>query len=106
MTGEQLLIEFTKENFAKKVYRIQENVYYFVGFGNSNVTAIIGDSSIILVDTLDCDLFAKDLKKELESITTKPVETIIYTHQCPDHMGGAGVFKRSEERRVGKECRL
>lgn len=93
MTGEQLLIEFTKENFAKKVYRIQENVYYFVGFGNSNVTAIIGDSSIILVDTLDCDLFAKDLKKELESITTKPVETIIYTHQCPDHMGGAGVFK-------------
>ncbi len=30
MNGEQLLIQFTKENFKKKIYKIADNVYYFV----------------------------------------------------------------------------
>lgn len=92
MNGEQLLIRFTNENFQKKVYAIAENVYFFTGFGNSNATAVIGKSSVILIDALDCDRYAKNLRKELSKITPKPVRTIIYTHTCPDHTGGAGVF--------------
>lgn len=92
MNGEQLLIRFTNENFQKKMYAIAENVYFFTGFGNSNATAVIGKSSVILIDALDCDRYAKNLRKELSKITPKPVRTIIYTHTCPDHTGGAGVF--------------
>ena len=92
MNGEQLLIQFTKENFKKKIYKIADNVYYFVGYGNSNATAVIGKSSVIMIDTLDCDKYAQALKDDLEQITNKPVRTIIYTHRCPDHISGAGVF--------------
>lgn len=92
MNGEQLLIQFTKENFKKKIYKIADNVYYFVGYGNSNATAVIGKTSVIMIDTLDCDKYAQALKDDLEQITNKPVRTIIYTHRCPDHISGAGVF--------------
>lgn len=92
MNGEQLLIQFTNENFEKKIYQIAENIYFFVGYGNSNATAIIGKRSVTLIDALDCDDYALNLKKELQKITDKPVRTIIYTHRCPDHIGGAGVF--------------
>ena len=64
-----------------------------MGYGHSNAIAIIGETSIILIDTLDSDYRAKVMKDELAKISDKPVKTIIYTHGHPDHLGGAGAFR-------------
>lgn len=93
MLGEEKLKEFTEKNYQKTLTKINDHIYHFLGYGHSNAIAIIGDTSVILVDSLDSDECAKDLKKVLETITTKPVQTIIYTHGHPDHRGGAGAFK-------------
>lgn len=93
MLGEEKLKEFTEKNYQKTLTKINDHIYHFLGYGHSNAIAIIGDTSVILVDSLDSDECAKDLKKDLETITTKPVQTIIYTHGHPDHRGGAGAFQ-------------
>lgn len=97
MTGEQALKNFAEKSFQKTITKINHRIYHFLGWGHSNAAAIIGDSSVILVDTLDSDIRAMNLKEELKKITDKPVKTIIYTHGHPDHRGGAGAFKDTVE---------
>lgn len=93
MTGEDKLRQFTNENYQKTITKINDYIYHFLAFGHSNAVAILGDTSVILIDALDCDGYANDLKTELKKITDKPVKTIIYTHDHPDHRGGAGAFR-------------
>ena len=93
MTGEEKLKKFTEEQYHRQVTKINDRIYHFLGWGHSNATAIIGDTSVILVDTLDSDTRAGRLRRELAAITDKPVRTIIYTHSHPDHRGGAGAFR-------------
>ncbi|MBP1919870.1 alkyl/aryl-sulfatase [Youngiibacter multivorans] len=97
MLGEQRLISFTEENYRKTITKVNDRIYHFLGFSHSNAVAIFGDTSVILVDTLDSDECAEDLKAELLKITDKPVKTIIYTHGHPDHRGGAGAFRDTAE---------
>lgn len=94
---EELLKHYCKETYQKELIKINERIYFFYSYGHSNAIAIIGDTSVILVDTLDSDVYGNDLKEDLKKITDKPVKTIIYTHGHPDHRGGAGAFKETVE---------
>lgn len=93
MTGEERLKKFTGEQYRKQVTKVNDHIYHFLGWGHSNAIAVIGDTSVILVDTLDSDARARRLREKLAEITEKPVRTIIYTHSHPDHRGGAGAFR-------------
>jgi alkyl sulfatase BDS1-like metallo-beta-lactamase superfamily hydrolase len=97
MLGEERLKRFTEENYIKTITKVNDRIYHFLGFSHSNAVAVIGDTSVILVDTLDSEECAKELKTELLKITDKPVKTIIYTHGHPDHRGGAGAFRDTAE---------
>lgn len=97
MTGEEQLQQFTKDNYAKKITKVNDRIYHFLGYGHSNAIAIIANTSVILIDTLDSNQRALTMLKELKKITDKPVKTIIYTHGHPDHQGGAGAFKETVE---------
>ena len=105
MTGEEKLRKFTEEQYKKQVTKVNDRVYHFLGWGHSNATAIIGETSVILVDTLDSDERAKRLRAELVTITDKPVRTIIYTHSHPDHRGGAGAFRDTVEEIIAFKAR-
>lgn len=91
------LKRFSEITYQKKLMKINDRIYHFFSYGHSNATAIVGENSIILVDTLDSDGWAREMKNELEKISDFPVKTIIYTHSHPDHRGGAGVFKDTVE---------
>ena len=97
MKGEELLKEYCQKTYQKQLVKVNERVYFFYSYGHSNATAIIGDTSVILVDTLDTDECAMDLKSDLAKITDKPVKTIIFTHSHPDHRGGVGAFQETVE---------
>lgn len=90
--GEQRLQKYAQESYPKKVYQINERIRCYVGYGHSNCIVIEGDSSLILIDSLDSDVRAEKLREELAVWTDKPVGTIIFTHGHPDHRGGSAAF--------------
>ena len=95
--GAQLLKNYAARTFQKDIVRVADNVYYFTGYGHSNVTLIVGATSCILIDTLDSAVRAQQLKEAIAEITENPVKTIIYTHGHPDHRGGAAAFADTAE---------
>ena len=77
--------------------KVNDHIYHFLGYGISNAVAVLGETSVILIDALDSTGYGEELKEDLARLTDKPVKTIIYTHGHPDHRGGAGVFRDTVE---------
>ena len=95
--GENLLQTFSAAAYPRQVTEVIPGiVYHVMGYGHSNASFVIGETAVILIDTLDTDYRAQSLKAVIASYTEKPVKTIIHTHGHPDHRGGAGVFMDSE----------
>lgn len=97
MTGEQRLKDYTEKNYQKTLTKVNDHIYHFLGYGISNAVAVLGETSVILIDALDSTGYGEELKADLARLTDKPVKTIIYTHGHPDHRGGAGVFRDTVE---------
>ena len=95
--AESKLKAYDASAYPKKMHQINNRIRCFVGYGHSNCTVIEGDSSLILIDTLDSDVRAQKMLKELQTLTDKPVKTIIFTHSHPDHRGGSGAFRDMAE---------
>ena len=95
--GAEQLQAYANRTFEKNILKVAEHIYYFTGFGHSNATLLIGDTSCILVDVLDSDVRGETLKQAIAQITDKPVKIIIYTHGHPDHRGGAKAFADTVE---------
>ena len=91
--GNSLLMDFADSEFHKAVHQINNNVWHLVSWGHSNATVIEGNTSLILIDTLDSDQRARRMREYFEQKLKKPFKTIIYTHGHPDHRGGSGAFR-------------
>ena len=76
-----------------KFIKVTERVYCATDYAASNVTYIITDKSVVVVDTTENPSSAKKTLQELRKITQLPISYIIYTHHHPDHITGAKVFK-------------
>ncbi len=77
------------KEFQKEIIKIEDNIYVAIGYALANVIMIVGDSENVIVDTTGSEEAAQIVKKELNKISTNPVNNIIYTHNHPDHIGGA-----------------
>jgi len=89
-----LSTEHAKE-FQKEIIKIEDNIYVAIGYALANVIMVVGDSENVIVDTTGSEEAAQIVKKELNKISTNPVNNIIYTHNHPDHIGGATIFASS-----------
>ena len=83
------------KEFQKEIIKIEDNIYVAIGYALANVIMIVGDSENVIVDTTGSEEAAQIVKKELNKISTNPVNNIIYTHNHPDHIGGATIFASS-----------
>ncbi|QEI09318.1 alkyl/aryl-sulfatase [Pigmentiphaga aceris] len=80
------------DEFAKKVVQVSERVYVAVGYSASNVALIQGKDGSIIIDTSANPNDARAILAAFGDKLVKPIRAIIYTHNHPDHSGGALVF--------------
>lgn len=80
------------QQFEQRVVQTASNVFTAVGFHGANTSMIVGDSGVIIVDTLMGPTSAAKAFEALRKHSDKPVKAIIYTHSHGDHTGGASVF--------------
>ena len=80
------------KEFDRDIIQIENNIFVAIGYALANVIMIVGDNENIIVDTAGSEESAKKIKKEFDKISTKPINNIIYTHNHPDHIGGATIF--------------
>lgn len=102
--GEEKLKKQAETGFPKGITKICENVYFALGYGGSTCTLVVGETSCVLVDTLNGIEPAKEALNEFLKITDKPIRSIIYTHYFHfDHTSGASVFAGQETRIIGRK---
>ncbi|APG89262.1 alkyl sulfatase (plasmid) [Sinorhizobium americanum CCGM7] len=80
------------EEFRKRVVEVTEGVYTAIGYSASNVTLIQAEGGSIIVDTSANPVDAKAIVEAFGDRMAHPVRAIIYTHNHPDHTGGATIF--------------
>lgn len=71
------------------LFRVSDRVYQVRGFDISNMTIIVGDTGLILVDPLtSSEAAAAALALARRTVGDRPVRAVIYTHSHADHFGG------------------
>ncbi len=80
------------------LFRVSERVYQVRSFDVSNMTIIVGDTGLILVDPLTtAEPAAAALALARRTLGNKPVVAVIYTHSHADHFGGVrGVVEEAD----------
>ncbi len=85
------LVEHNNE-FRKEIIRLAPNVYTASGYDASNITMIIGDDGVVLIDAGKFVHNSEVVYNEFRKITDKPITGIIYTHGHGDHTMGSPAF--------------
>ena len=98
--GDDAALAAHSNEFRKEVIKVTDGVHVAVGFGLANSILIEGPDGVIIVDTMESALAAKNVKAEFDKITSKPVKAIVYTHNHYDHIMGAKVFAGDDEPEV------
>ena len=78
--------------FRKELIEVTDGVYVAVGYALANSILIVGEDGVIIVDTTESQTAAREVKALFDTITSKPVKAIIYTHNHTDHISGAKIF--------------
>jgi len=89
---EKLKDHSTQFNKAE-IVQVTDGVYVAIGYALANSIIIEGNTSLIIVDTMESLESAAQARKDFIAATpasthSKPVSTIIYTHYHPDHTWG------------------
>ncbi|NND99876.1 MAG: MBL fold metallo-hydrolase, partial [Pirellulaceae bacterium] len=67
------------DQFKEQIIEVADNVHVAVGYSVSNVSMIVGDDGVVIIDTGMMGEAAGTIAKEFREITDKPVKAIIYT---------------------------
>ncbi len=87
----RMMIE-RNEEFRREVIEIAPNVYTASGYDASNITMIVGDDGVVLIDTGKFVGNSTEVYAEFRKITDKPITGIILTHGHGDHTQGMPAF--------------
>ncbi|MDW8274310.1 MAG: alkyl/aryl-sulfatase, partial [Chitinophagales bacterium] len=78
--------------FRKRIEKVGDNIYVAIGYGLANSILIEGKDSCIIIDCMESQQAGQDVKRVFDSICSKPVKAVIYTHYHTDHTSGAAVL--------------
>ena len=86
---------FNLEEVADKIYvhfGIQEDANKINRGDISNIGFIVGDKSILVIDTGGTPSIGEALYKKINDISDLPISYVVITHSHPDHYFGTNVF--------------
>lgn len=80
------------------LFQVSDRVYQVRGFDVSNMTIVVGDTGLIIIDPLtSTEVASAALALARRTIGDRPVRAVIYTHSHVDHFGGVrGVVDAAE----------
>jgi alkyl sulfatase BDS1-like metallo-beta-lactamase superfamily hydrolase len=80
------------------LFKVSDRVYQVRGFDVSNMTIVVGDTGLIVIDPLTTAEPARAaLTLARRTLGDKPVKAVIYTHSHADHFGGVrGVVEQAD----------
>ena len=79
-------------NSEVKIVELSNGVFARLHNNLTNAGIIVGDDSVIVIDSLRVPSFARDLIKDVKHITNKPISHVIDTHSHWDHSWGNQEF--------------
>lgn len=82
---------------AQGVYQVADDFYVAVGYGQANMTMVVGADGVILIDCLETEEAARRALGDLRKASDNPIRALIYTHSHPDHISGVrGILDPSD----------
>jgi len=88
-------LSFNLEEVADKIYvhfGFQEDANKINKGDISNIGFIVGDKSIMVIDTGGTPSIGEALYKKINDISSLPISYVVITHSHPDHYFGTNVF--------------
>ncbi len=93
-------LEAKSLELRRELVQVTPRVFTAVGFSPGNVSVIVGKTGLVVVDTGMSPSHAKEVLDAFRTISSLPVEAIIYTHGHGDHTGGASAFAEGAKPQV------
>ncbi|HJO81279.1 MAG: MBL fold metallo-hydrolase [SAR202 cluster bacterium] len=78
-----------------ELIELETGVYARLHAGLTNAGILVGDDSVLVIDSLRVPSFARDLIQDVRHITDKPIQYVIDTHAHWDHSWGNEEFPDS-----------
>lgn len=78
-----------------EIVELTNGVYARLHEGLTNAGILIGDDSVLVIDSLRVPSFGRDLIKDVKHLTDKPIQYVVDTHSHWDHSWGNEEFPDS-----------
>jgi glyoxylase-like metal-dependent hydrolase (beta-lactamase superfamily II) len=78
-----------------EIVELTNGVYARLHEGLTNAGILIGDDSVLIIDSLRVPSFARDLIQDVRHLTDKPIKFVVDTHSHWDHSWGNEEFPDS-----------
>jgi glyoxylase-like metal-dependent hydrolase (beta-lactamase superfamily II) len=72
--------------------QLSENAYAYTTEGDPNSGVVIGDDSVLIVDTTATPAMAQDLIAKIRSVTDKPIKHVVLSHYHAVRVLGASAY--------------
>ncbi len=73
--------------------KLAEGVYAYTAEGDPNTGIIIGDDSVMVIDTQATPDMAQDVIRRIREVTDKPIEYVVLSHYHAVRVMGASAYK-------------
>ena len=97
-----LISFFATKSFSFNLEEVADKIYVHFGFQEdanninkgdiSNIGFIVGDTSILVIDTGGTPSIGEALYKKINDISDLPISYVVITHSHPDHYFGTNIF--------------
>ena len=81
-------LEVKKVSFT----RLSDNAYAYTAEGDPNTGVIIGDESVMVIDTQATPVMAQDVIRHIRTVTDKPIEYVVLSHYHAVRVLGASGY--------------
>ena len=85
-----------------ELLKITDRVYCASGYALGNVIYVRTDKSLVVVDTTESPIAARETLDAFRRVSSLPIAYIIYTHHHGDHVNGAKSFKGETTRIIAQ----